>query len=1210
MSIGDWATGCFVVRAPCQVAALDVPRRSACQRPNPANRLAAPGPRTGRRPARAALRSPRVCSTRVGSRIDLSPLVVVRRRGPASFYAHPLADPRLVCVTATLDEALTTQATFLADYLAKLPADQLARFVFPKDTSLVEIPVRVNRPDLPRRFAIDRPIAIPCVLVPDVLTRHGPAADSAEPSPPWVHILPLRHIIHVAPGADLCTRVGDEVRRIVAAREPTPLQFLELFPADEIHLLAVDLVVERSDLSDLGQRTAARRAKHGQRSREQSRKLLAEIGDDMLRPSLRSHLPPRIGRDREIRRLAALLGSDRAGCVALVGPSGCGKTSVIEELLSQRIVEFRTRPVFATSGARLVAGQSGFGQLQDRVTKVMAAAEEVDAILYFDSFADLFAGRPGGMEDLTATMRPWISAGRVRIVGESTPEAFEQHEKHHGALMAAFQRLAIEPLSLDATRTLLRARNDHMRRRHPDRPALAAEAIEPLLELCERYFPEQAQPGKAVRLFDELRAVHEHDVTPDGSPYTIGVHDVHRAFGRRTGIPMFLLREDQRLRRATLDDEFRRRVIGQHEAVARVIDTLCAIKARLQPPGKPLANFLFVGPTGVGKTEVAKTLAHILFGASDRLVRFDMSEYADPYAAERLIRGTDRDDGELTRRVRQQPFCVLLLDEIEKAHPAVFDLLLQVLGEGRLTDARGQTTWFHNAIVIMTSNLGASHRGRSHSGFGGRADAFDAEAERRHYVEQVDRHFRPEFVNRIDRVIPFSSLREEEIAAVAEVSLKRFRERSGLVNRSIELRVTPDALARIATVAYSPAYGARALRRGLEDELVAPIARLLSNAGGDADGALVVAGVDAADVDRSLAAESGQVIGRRSTAAIALAIVRRARHRLTPHLAPLAQIARLRRNVDACMQLEPIVETRARIAYLTADLARGQRSAGPHAKANMLGSLREHERIREALARLDACASTLATIEELALAAAGEGLFVDERVEEARAAHATFEREFVITIFSVRAADAITLELRRLGSPERLLQHFDEVVRIGEQRGWQMTVHRHLDPKRGGDWPHDVAWGPPRKASELRDQLLAHDDPTWSACQALLIRASGTCAGGLLGCDAGLHRRWYVDRARPDHTGVRVLAWSAHPSKDDLSSDRYGLSQATPQEQLPKLVAAREVFADGSISLARDGIVSTPNLDLESPGLLERLLFGAIVARVADGRDPLMEDGA
>ena len=256
-------------------------------------------------------------------------------------------------------------------------------------------------------------------------------------------------------------------------------------------------------------------------------------------------------------------------------------------------------------------------------------------------------------------------------------------------------------------RDRLRVRAQQWARTEPNRPTVALEALAPVVELARRYLPYRAFPGKAVRFLEELRATRDTVRDATGRPIPLGLEDAYEAFSLVTGIPAFLLRDDRELHLDEVVGRLRKRMIGQEEAVRRVAETICVAKAQLGPGDKPLATFLFVGPTGVGKTELARSLADFLFGSENRLVRFDMSEYGDPWAAERLITG-GTGDGLLTSKVREQPFCVVLLDEIEKAHPAVFDLLLQVLGEGRLTDGRGRTTYFQNAIIVMTSNLGAA----------------------------------------------------------------------------------------------------------------------------------------------------------------------------------------------------------------------------------------------------------------------------------------------------------------------------------------------------------------------------------------------------------------------------------------------------------------------------------------------------------------------
>ncbi len=1118
--------------------------------------------------------------------IELEPLIVVRTRASGSVYAYPLADRSLVCRTATVEEALALQATFLAEHLARVPADRIAAFVCPPETTLHDVAVLVPRDDLQRRFGVTRPIAMPCVSVPD---------EDAH----WVHILPIGHVAYVRAGEDLERRVVDETLRWVGAREPSPRDWLALLPADRHAIARVRVKVERSTHADLGSRAAARREREQERTRKDARELLASIGTDVLAEAARKKRPDVVGRDREIRQLAALLSGRERMAVTLVGPPSCGKSAVFEGLLSQRIVPFRAHPVFATAGTRLVAGQSGFGQLQERIEQVMRAAEAIDAILYFDNFGDLFAGKSGGIEDLAALLRPWVVQGRVRVVGELTPDALEHHEKRHFGLLSAMHRVRVEPLDADTTRKLLRSRIEHSKKRDPDRPTMALDAVEPLVELAERYFVDQAFPGKAVRMFDELRAIHEHDVGPDGSAYTIGVHDVHRAFSLRTGIPMFLLREDQRVRRLALEEEFRRRVIGQHEAIRRVIETLCTIKARLQPPGKPLAVFLFIGPTGVGKTEVGKTLARVLFGATDRLVRFDMSEYADPFAAERLIRGNERGDGELTRKVRQQPFCVVLLDEIEKAHPAVFDLLLQVCGEGRLTDARGQTTSFHNAIVIMTSNLGAAHRPRTGGSTGfekPRDAASDRDTERRYYLDQVDRHFRPEFVNRLDRVIPFTALDRDEIARVAEVSLARIRERAGFVQRGLELRVTDAARAQLAQAGYSPIYGARALRRHLEDRLVAPVARFVSSLGTEADSALVVAAWGEADLAQAFAPASAPdtVV---TEAGLSIALQSRPERRGAVTSRSLGGISYRRRCAASCLQLSPIEDMRQRLAYLTADLAVGD-------SRTAAAGVREHQRITTALGAVDSAVRALEIVEELAMVAAQAGESVDDCFEDADRAYADFEVAFVRALTSAESQDRITLLARPIDSPLAMLGWLRVLVALADDRGWTLAIHRANDNESTPDWPRECPWGSPRTNAWLAARLdEAARQETPKAWPPLLVCVTGDRAGTLLGLDAGLHRLWPPDSATPLHFDLQLVALRTGFGPDALSGKEFGLPSRPPPDQIAKLPAVRETFDDGTIRLPVHHFTSVPGVELGAPGMLERIWFGPLVANARQGKD-------
>lgn len=1073
--------------------------------------------------------------------LTLEPLLFLREHAYGAWYAFPLADPRQLSRGATEHEALEEQRHFLSRFLAKCPADRIASYMLPAEASLLDLPVVLPRADLPRRLRIQAPVTVPCVVVP-------------QGNAHWVHVIPLQHAVFVRPTEDLERRVTAEIERMAAAQHLTADEYLRLLPTPHHRLVRLPIEVERPDLSDASRRAASRRKEQGEKARKDARALLESLGTELLAQHAgRDKRAPIAEREREIRTLASLLGGRERLSVMLVGEPLSGKSAIIEGLASQRIARFGKRPIYATSGAQLVAGQSGFGQLEQRVDAVMRAVELLDAVLYFDDLADLFAGASGGIEDIAAMMRPWVVDGRVRVLGELSPEALDVHERRHVAFFAALQRVVVDPLDAAATRRILRARVAHQAREDTRRPRLLEACVEPLVELSDRYQAYQAFPGKAVLLAEELRAVHDGEVEEDGSPRTIRPHDVYRAFSVRSGIPMFLLRDEQGLRYDEVLGQLSRRVIGQREALSRVAQTLCTVKAGLQPPDKPLASLLFVGPTGVGKTEVAKTLTRFLFGSTESMVRFDMSEYGDPFAAERLIRGTLREEGELTRRVRQRPFCVLLLDEIEKAHPAVFDLLLQVLGEGRLSDARGRTTWFRDCIVIMTSNLGASHR-RPRSGFADDDQAL--EDAQRHYQDQVDRHFRPELVNRLDRVVPFTPLSADELSQVARVLLRGILEREGLATRGIELAVSDAALARLAEGGRTDAYGARALRRHLDDQLVAPLARLLSEAGSEAEGGAIrvfladgEAPSDAGPVD-----DRGVAL-RRQHGELGFVLLRRLAREERSSLLTVRRIAMLRRMAARCRQLEPIVELRDRVDTLVAELARS-RGHAPRSAARAA----EHARLDATLRQLDDAVEMLEGAEDLAMVAQAEGEPADSYEEEARAAFESFERAFVQAVLGAHGADEISLLVRSHGNPGRLTRWLRDLLDMADARELWVRVHRWEDPEPEPPWPESLPWGPPRSSQWVRESLEGADDDTIAKrWRGVIVRVRGPLAGSLLYFERGLHRfRPERDDQSPEHLELRVLGATIELPEKSLASKGLALGKPRDRAMLLREVATRE----------------------------------------------------
>ncbi|MEM6293736.1 MAG: AAA family ATPase [Myxococcota bacterium] len=1141
--------------------------------------------------------------------IDLEPVIIVRELASGGVYAHPLAEPSLAARGTSREAVLDAQARFLSKYLATVPAATLAEYTRPIQTRMLDVEVVVPRGDLPRRIGIESSICVPCLVIPHRASF-------------WVHILPLGTFAYVETEENLERVVREEVVKAACVQDLSPSEYMAILPPVRHALERVSISVERQDAADQGARASDRRKQSQSREKAAAIKLLAEVGTDLRKAHHTAPRAPVLGRDAEIDALQSLMGgSDRLSAV-LVGKELSGKSAVLQGLVARAADRKQPdplggRPLIATSGAQLVAGQSGFGELDQRILDVMKAAEMLDAIIVFDNLGDLLSGRPGSIEDLVSGMVPFIANDRVRVIGELTPEQLSHYEKVHVGFLGAMSRVTVEPMDKAATRSVLEARLKHVQTFESHRPCLSAEAVVPLLDLCERYLAYEAFPGKAVRLHDELRSVHEAEVDEQGAPKPIGAGEVYQAFSTRSGIPMFLLKDDRAMKFEQIERFFAQRVIGQREAVQRVAQTLCMVKANLQPPAKPLSNFLFIGPTGVGKTEVAKTLARFLFGSGDRMVRFDMSEYMDPLAAERLIRGTQRDEGELTKRVRQQPFCVVLLDEIEKAHPAVFDLLLQVCGEGRLSDARGRTTWFNNAIIIMTSNLGAAHR-RPSAGFGA-TEGDDDGALARYYLEQVDKHFRPEFVNRIDRVIPFSPLARDEVVAVAEVALRRIVERDGLLGRTAQLTVSPAALQHVAEAGYSPEYGARALRRHLESALVSPLSALMSAYAHDLDGAVLDLRRQDEEPARSDDVRTVAATARWDGCTATLLKPLSTQRRAVTH--DLSLISNLRRMADRCLHTRIVEVMEERIEYLVADLAGTDAKKVAGGEYGALAA--ERARLSELLRAAQEQADAVAMAEDLAMSAQLEGASAALFLDEAQLAFAAFERAFVRMVSGFTSTGECSFLVRAFGVPVAMPYVLRGFFAGAEARGWTVTVHRVGDPKPEDGWPAG-RYGAPRTVSWCRDQLDADElAKTLKHWQAVLIRVRGSMAGGLLEREMGL---WRFDEGPFDKTLIELLPMADRydakpselcraPAKADKSTEKKGgkpppdpfaipeqQGAAIAQKQTP--VRLWEMVKHGAVVSTDAPTQSFPVQDAADYwDALERVQFAEVAGAALVGKD-------
>ena len=526
-----------------------------------------------------------------------------------------------------------------------------------------------------------------------------------------------------------------------------------------------------------------------------------------------------LARDREVAELTRLLQAEDKRPILLVGPRLVGKTAVIHEHVWQVTKGRRTaygekQNLWLLSPQRLVSGMAYVGQWENRLLAILDAAKKSQSVLYFDDFLGLFHAGISRESDLSMgqVLKPYVERRDCRFLAEMTPEQLRVFRERDRGLADQFHLLPIAEPTPDENLRIQFSILNGLEDRH--KCLFALDALPAVLQLQRRYARDVAFPGKAARFVQRL-AVRAKPKT------LLSRQAVLQEFQRQSGLSLQFLDEQVTLERKEVLQELSRRVIGQPTALEAVADILCIAKARLNDPDRPLGSLLFLGPTGVGKTQCAKAVAEYLFGNAERLVRIDMNEYVAPGSATRLVGTFDQPDGQLTSTVRRQPFSVVLFDEIEKAHPDVFDVLLQVLGEGRLTNALGQTVDFANTIIVLTSNLGVK-AAASRVGFAG--DQPDPQV----FVKAAEAFFRPEFFNRLDRIIPFGQLGREEIRSIARLAIQEVFGREGLARRKCLLQVDEATLDHVAEKAFSPTLGARALKRGIERQITQPAANRLA----------------------------------------------------------------------------------------------------------------------------------------------------------------------------------------------------------------------------------------------------------------------------------------------------------------------------------------------------------------------------------------------
>ena len=529
-----------------------------------------------------------------------------------------------------------------------------------------------------------------------------------------------------------------------------------------------------------------------------------------------------IQRNEEIEVVEKLLNSEDHRPVLILGESLVGKTAILHQVVRQRVEERKKSNssqgnVWLLSPQRLISGMSYVGQWENRFLAIVEEAKKKNLILYFDDLPGLFLAGKTSKSSLSVAdlLKNELLKSGLRVVAEITPAAYDKLIDRDRSFADLFQIIRVEPTDEQATMNI--AIQYSMEQESRQKCRFDISAIPKVIQLQRQYNRLASFPGKAAKFLKELAVKHAERYVD----HRLVLLD----FAISNGISNSFLDDRVTQKREDVITELQNSVIGQLRAVEACADVIGWTKAKLNAPNKPLATMLFLGPTGVGKTEMAKTLAQYMFRSIDQMIRFDLNEFKSPYSVARLIGTMDEPEGLLTSAVRRNPFSVILLDEIEKAHPDVFDVLLQVTGEGRLTDSIGRTSDFSNCVLIMTSNLGSSANAHS-LGFSDEQAVNDQQQHK--FIRAAQKFFRPEFFNRIDKIIPFDPLTRKEIESIAEQMMQKVVSREGLLRRRCILQVDKQALNHVATRGYHPKMGARALKRAIENDFTQPVASELS----------------------------------------------------------------------------------------------------------------------------------------------------------------------------------------------------------------------------------------------------------------------------------------------------------------------------------------------------------------------------------------------
>jgi len=535
------------------------------------------------------------------------------------------------------------------------------------------------------------------------------------------------------------------------------------------------------------------------------------------------------GYQKELDQLTDIIKGKYNKNVLIVGRSGVGKSTLVWELVHQARKRQITQGIWETTASTLIKELSGNTGWQENLALLCKELMQRGDILFIRNILELFeVGQyQGNTVSIADYLREYIARGEVTIISECTDEEFARIEARSPNYISNFQVIQLtEPKEEEELERIILKKVESIA--HTEQIIIEREAIKETIRLNKRYTPYSGFPGKPIRFLESIligSKAKQKELKSKEIDYILNRSEVIQSFCEETGMPPFMVDPAIPMELPKIEHFFSSNVFGQSHAIRILVDILASVKTALLRQGKPIASMLFVGPTGVGKTELAKVLAQFMFESRDKMIRFDMSEYSTPYAVARLTGESYFSDGLLTSAVRREPFCVLLFDELEKAHSSFNDLLLQILGEGRLTDSQGKVVNFCSAIIIMTSNIGAK---KAQTGSIGWVDNGSEQQEAEHFTNEVRRFFRPEIFNRMDQVVPFGSLTKDVVRFVVEREVAMLKKREGMLHRNIEFRLSDNLYDYLSTKGYNPKYGARALQRTLREELIVPLSYQLN----------------------------------------------------------------------------------------------------------------------------------------------------------------------------------------------------------------------------------------------------------------------------------------------------------------------------------------------------------------------------------------------